>query len=113
MSEELDECCEVTEAHTKKTDLQILIELGQDVDKKYAETKWMEAQIMFVTLSGQLAVNNSCEDQPINHDLVKQVEAANRRLLKLFEGEDRDEKWILPAYWAYKDRLLSHHKRES
>jgi hypothetical protein len=97
------------EVRTYLTDNEQLIEI---VDRRQAELDWSEAQMCYANCCARQECTDVCD--PHFPDVRKQTEQANKRLWALFsEGWGPDETHLFPAWWAYKGRLLHHHRWEA
>jgi hypothetical protein len=68
-----------------------------------------EAQTVIADVSARMMNAQTTDPQ-----LCKQSEAANRRLFALFEqGWKGSNRTLFKAYYAYKLRLITHHRWES
>jgi hypothetical protein len=68
-----------------------------------------EAQLQFTDVTARMVSAKESDPQ-----LVRESEAANKRLFALFEqGWTGGDKLLFKAYWGYKTRLCTHHRWES
>ena len=73
-----------------------------------AELDLREAQTVFADVTARMVNAQTTDPQ-----LCRESDAANKRLLALFEqGWTAGDKLLFRAYWAYKARLCSHHRWE-
>jgi hypothetical protein len=111
MMDELDACWEtnVVTAEEVAEATDALVKLATEINRRSKEAEWKEVQIVYANAAArlELAAPN------IDHEARKDCEQAGRRLFALFSVDCAQAKWLLPAYWAYKQRLLYHSRRES
>jgi len=99
----------VTTAEEIKEAREALIELGKDVARRGMDADFNEAQIAFANANAHMELAPAGDDEA-----NKAAEAANRRLLALFEkGWTRGDKLLFHCYREYKKRLCYHHRVES
>lgn len=98
----------VTTAEEIKEAREALVKLGLEVARRGMDAEFNEAQIVFANANARM------ELAPVGDDEAnKAAEAANRRLLALFErGWKKGDKLLFHCYREYKKRLCYQHKSE-
>jgi len=92
----------VTTTEEIKEAREALIELGKNIALRKMDAEFNEAQIVFASTNARMELAPPGDD-----------EAANRRLLALFEkGWRRDDKLLFRCYREYKKRLCYRHRAE-
>ena len=98
----------VTTAEEIKEAREALIELRKDIARRGMDAEFNEAQIVFANANARMELAPPGDDEA-----NKAAEAANRRLLALFEkGWRRDDKLLFRCYREYKKRLCYRHRAE-
>jgi predicted protein tyrosine phosphatase len=99
----------VTTAEEIREAREALVKLGLEVARRGMDAEFNEAQIVFANANARMELASPGDDEA-----NKAAEAANRRLLALFEkGWKRDDKLLFHCYREYKKRLCYHHRAES
>ena len=98
----------VTTTEEIKEAREALIELGKNIALRKMDAEFNEAQIVFASTNARMELAPPGDDEA-----NKAAEAANRRLLALFQkGWTRGDKLLFHCYREYKKRLCYHHRAE-
>lgn len=98
----------VTTAEEIKEAREALVKLGLEIARRGNEVELWQAQIAYTQ-----AVAKMTASKPGDDEVIKEYEAANKRLLSLFErGWKAEDRLLVHCYCEFKKRLLYRHRAE-